>query len=230
FGGVYSAWLYAERCNAWPELLKSWPQIESAFTDFTYKNPNFGLKPELYFNRYFSSLLALWAIASRAEHSNLAAQSQALFGKATPTLMQWWKDAGSTLTNFNGSQQLDPFIGKGDKLSWAVFPHRHKLAIFQDLTPEIAKIVDGFAPEAAAQVWSTFTNLAPTWQLMGEERQYHFGENFVDTPDFALSAFQAYAFLQKPNRADLLNHVDIPFCKADLYHIQKLAIALEANK
>ncbi|HEY6229439.1 MAG TPA: hypothetical protein VI282_20130, partial [Verrucomicrobiae bacterium] len=159
FGGVYSAWLYAERCNAWPELLKSWPEIESAFTDFTNKNPTFGQKPELYFNRYFSSLIAFLMLAKETGHADRAAQAETLFSVATPTLMQWWKDAGSTLTNFNGSQQLDPFIGKGDKLSWAVFPHRHKLAIFQDLTPEIAKMVDGFAPEAAAQVWSTFTNV-----------------------------------------------------------------------
>jgi hypothetical protein len=169
-------------------------------------------------------------IAERAEHSEFAAKARALVATATPTLIQWWREAGSTLNTFEGSQQLDPFIGKGDKLSWAVFPHRHKLAIFQDLTPEIADIIRREEPEAAAQVWATFTNLAPTWHLQGEERQYHFGEDFVDTPDFALSAFQALAFVQKAKTAELLERVDIPFCKADLYHLQKLAIALEARK
>jgi hypothetical protein len=230
FGGVYSAWLFAERCDAAPQVLAAWPDFESAFNEFTEQNPNFGRKPELYFNRYFSSLIAFAKIADRANNHEFAAKSRALIRTATPTLVQWWRDAGTTLTNFNGSQQLDPFIGKGDKLSWAVFPHRHKLAIFQDLTPEISAIINTQAPEAAARVWSTFTNLAPTWYLMGEERQYHFGENFEDTPDFALSAFHAYAFLKKPKREDLLNRVDIPFCKADLYHIQKLAIALEVPK
>jgi hypothetical protein len=243
FGGVYAAELYAERCNAWPEVLKSWPEIQSAFTDFTNKNPNFGQKPELYFNRYLSSLIAYEKIAARMQslvmnsniaerstNSNFAAHAGSLTMTATPTLAQWWREADATLTNFNGSQQLDPFIQKGDKLSWAVFPHRHKLAIFQDMTPEIAEIIRREAPEAAAQVWSTFTNLAPTWHLQGEERQYHFGENFVDTPDFALSAFQALAFVQKAKTAELVDRVDIPFCKADLYHLQKLAIALEAAK
>lgn len=243
FGGVYAAWLYAERCEAWGGLLKSWPEIQSAFSDFTNKNPHFGQKPELYFNRYLSSLIAYEKIAGRmqsivmnsgiverSKDSDFAASARALIATSTPVLAQWWRDAGTTLTTFNGSQQLDPFIGKGDKLSWAVFPHRHKLAIFQDITPEIAEIIRREAPEAAARVWSTFTNLAPTWHLQGEERQYHFGENFVDTPDFALSAFQAFAFVQKADSRTLLNHVDIPFCRADLYHLQKLAIALEANR
>jgi hypothetical protein len=157
-------------------------------------------------------------------------KSRAVIEAAKSTLIQWWKEAGATLTNFNGVQQLDPFIGKGDKLSWAVFPHRHKLAIFQDMTPEIGAMIRDEAPEAAAQVWATFTNLAPTWRLQGEERQYHFGENFVDTPDFSLSAFQAFAFVQKAGVPELLNRIDIPFCHADLYQIQKLAIALEAGK
>jgi hypothetical protein len=253
FGGVYSAYLYAQRCDT-PILIGSWAQIQSSFNDFENKNPNFGEKPELYFNRYLASLIAYEKIAAHVANSfkhasaygdsrgssalrqitnetlSAVTKSHALIERAKPTLIAWWRDAATTLTNFNGSQQLDPFIQKGDKLSWAVSPHRHKLAIFQDLTPEIAAIISAQAPEAAAQVWATFTNLAPTWHLMGEERQYHFGENFVDTPDFALSAFQAYAFTQKPNRNDLLNRVDIPFCRADLYHIQKLAIALETQK
>jgi hypothetical protein len=242
FGGVYSAYLYAERCNAWPEVLKSRAEIEAAFRDFIQTNPTFGQKPELYFNRYFASLIAFRKIvnhdamqkaiilnakiAPRESEPGLDMKARELIDLATPTLIQWWRDAGTTLTNFSGSSELDRFIQKGDKLSWAVFPHRHKLAIFQDMTPEIAAIIRAQAPEAAAQVWATFTNLAPTWHLVGEERQYHFGENFVDTPDFSLAAFEAFAFLRQPGPREILSRVDIPFCRADLYHIQKLAIAL----
>jgi hypothetical protein len=242
FAGVYSAWLYAQRSKDSKSLNKWWPEIRSAYNDFTNSNPNFGTKPELYFNRYLASLIAVQKISddllALMLHTDIDPQTilseyhvaaRPQIQRSTETLLQWWREAGTTLTNFNGSQQLDPFIQKGDKLSWAVFPHRHKLAIFQDMTPEIATIIRAQAPEAAPQVWSTFTNLAPTWHLQGEERQYHFGENFVDTPDFALAAFQTLAFVNKADTASLLNHVDIPFCQADLYHLQKLALALEAK-
>jgi len=62
---------------------------------------------------------------------------------------------------------------------------------------------------------------------MGEERQVHFGENFVDPPDFAMSAFRALAWLKQPSPEDLARRVDLPFCRADLDYLTKLAIALE---
>ena len=226
FGGVYSAWLYAERCNAWDQVTNAWLEIESAFNDFTQKNPNFGNSPELYFNRYLASLLAFEAIAKRSGRSADAAH--VLSEKAFERLVDWWKEAGTTLTTFNGSSQLDPFIGKGDCLSFAVFPHRHKIALFHDLTPEIAAVIRQRAPEAAEKVWSAFENLCPTWFRVGGERQYHFGENYIDTPDLALDGFAALAWIRR--NKDLRDYVDRPFCKADLYHIQKLAIALEAAK
>jgi len=66
----------------------------------------------------------------------------------------------------------------------------------------------------------------PTWHLMGEERQVHYGENFVDPPDFALDAFKAFAWLRDASAQELAQRVDIPFCRADLSCITKLALAV----
>ncbi len=94
---------------------------------------------------------------------------------------------------------------------------------------QAAAIVKAKAPEAVEKVWAAFETLCPTWYLVGEERQVHFGENFVDPPDFALNAFKAFAWLRGAKPAELAARVDIPFCKADLAHLTKLAIALEAR-
>ena len=135
-----------------------------------------------------------------------------------------------TLRVFSTSSELNPFIGKGDGIFLEVAPHRHKLALFQDLTPEVAALVRRHAPDAVEQVWRTFTALCPTWALTGEERQVHFGENFVDTPDFAQSGFKALAWLNQAPRDDLARRVDLPSCRADLYHVTKLALALNAGQ
>jgi hypothetical protein len=111
----------------------------------------------------------------------------------------------------------------------AVAPHRHKLALFEDLTPEIAALVRGKNREAVRQVWQTFAALCPTWHLAGEERQVHFGENFLDPPDFALSGFKALAWLQQASGDELSRHLDLPFCRADLYYLTKLSLAIEAK-
>lgn len=230
FGGIYSVWLYAERCKAWPTVIDRWPEIEAQFQSFKKENPKFGEKPELYFNRYFASLIALADIAENAQQPKVSFEAQRMIQNISETLVQWWNDAGATLTSFNGSSELDSFIGKGDKFSFAVFPHRHKIALFKDLTPEIGDMVRGRAVEASDQVWKQFSSLYATWPVQGEERQVHFGENFVDTPDLALGGFEALAFVQKGSSSALLKKVGEPFCKGDLYYIEKLALALDAPR
>lgn len=116
---------------------------------------------------------------------------------------------------------------KGDGISFAVAPHRHKLALFQDLTPEVAALVKAKAPDALAEVWETFSLLYRTWPLVGEERQVHSGENFVDPPDLALGGFKALAWLRNGSAEELAKNVDLPLCRADLYYITKLAVGLE---
>ncbi|MCZ7637202.1 MAG: hypothetical protein M5U12_14935 [Verrucomicrobia bacterium] len=108
-------------------------------------------------------------------------------------------------------------------------PHRHKIALFRDLTPAVATRLQTAAPDAVTTVWTTFRQLCPTWWLLGEERQIHFGENFVDPPDFALDAFRVLRWLHPAPADELARRLDLPWCRADLYHVLKLAWWLEAE-
>jgi hypothetical protein len=143
--------------------------------------------------------------------------------------MAWWKRAaeGGTLASFKGAGELDPFIGKGDAISFRIAPHRHKVALFHVLTPEVAALVRSQAPDAVERVWAVFDALYATWPLMGEERQVHYGENYLDPPDLAMGAFAALAWLKEGRPGELAKCVDLPFCRADLFYLRKLAITLE---
>ena len=231
FGNLAAIALYAERCGEENFVLEKWPQLKSAFEDFTRLGWRLDApKGDLFANRYLGSLLAMNRLAEKARDPSTAERAKSMADDTASALLDWWKRAaaGGTLTSFNKASELDPFIGKGDGISLAVAPHRHKLALFQDLSPEVASLVLAGAPEAAKQVWTTFRTLCPTWDLMGEERQVHFGENFVDPPDFALSSFRALAFLERAPADELSRRTDLPFCRADLYHLIKLAITLDA--
>lgn len=232
FGNVYSVWFYAKRCGEWARVLKSWPQIKASFDDFAKSGWRLdGSKGDLHANRYAASLTAFVRIAERAGDAAAAKAAAALENETNQALAAWWRSAADrgTLTNFQGSSELDPFIGKGDAISFRVAPHRHKLALFRDLTPEVARIVQTKTPEAVAKVWSTFEVLYATWPCVGEERQVHFGENFVDPPDLAMSGFAALAWLRNAPQDELARQIDLPFCRADLYSITKLAVTLEAR-
>ena len=48
----------------------------------------------------------------------------------------------------------------------------------------------------------------------------------MDGPDFGLAAFQALAWLRKAPPDVLMKRIDMPFCRADLAHLYRMAIAL----
>ena len=227
FCGVYAACLYAERCGEEERLRAAWPQIKSSFEDFAKS-----WKPEraLRTNRCLSSLIAFSKLAARLEDAEAAKRAGVLAEETAATLAAWWKAAAekSTLRVYKNIEELDKFIGKGDDgLFFRIIPHNHKMALFADLTPEVAAIVRRDAPEAAAKVWKTFESLCATWWLAGEERQVHYGENFIDPPDFARDAFAAAAWVGRTEKEVLVRRVDQPFSQADLTYIRKIAIALD---
>jgi len=137
FANTYSAWLYSQRCDEWKRVQQAWPEVKAAFEDFLKSNWRLdSAKGDLYANRYLASLLALDRMASVVGDAETANRARAMADSTTEALIAWWQRAGSsgTLTNFNGTGQLDPFIGNGDAISFRVAPHRHKIALFQGLT------------------------------------------------------------------------------------------------
>ena len=230
FGNIYAVWLYANRCNEEATVTNDWPQLKAAYESFC--NSNWKLdraRGDVFANRYLASFLAFASIAQSVGDLETSRHARARADETLTALVQWWQHAASegTLQTFAKSAQLDPFIGKGDAIFLALAPHRHKLALFQDMTPEVAALLRAKAPEAIDKVWRTFQTLCPTWNLMGEERQVHFGENFVDSPDFALSGFKAFVWLKEATTTELTHKIDLPFCRADLSYLTKVALTLE---
>ena len=207
-----------------------WPQIKESYDAFGKTNWRLdGARGDLFANRYLASLLALAHIAEKAGDPETARRATAHAEQTAEALAAWWKRAAEsgTLTTFRGPGELDPFLGKGDGISFRVAPHLHKVALLRDLTPEAAALMKDKAPGAIARVWTIFETLYRTWPLTGEERQVHFGENHVDPPDLALGGFQALAWLKDASSAELARRLDLPFCRADLFHLVKLALCLE---
>jgi hypothetical protein len=232
FGNTWAIRLYAENCAEWPRVIDAYPEIKRTFEDWRAArwalDPN---KGDLYANRYLSSLQGFAEIAERAKDRRSADEAARLFDQTAQALLAWWKKASDqgTLREFKGSGELDPFIVKGDSFSFRIAPHRHKLALIHELTPGVAGLIREKSPEAFNEFWKIFSELYATWSYVGEERQVHSGENFIDPPDLAMDGFKASAWLQRGESAQLLPKIDIPFCKADLFYIMKLTIALEAG-
>ncbi|MGQ9525244.1 MAG: outer membrane protein assembly factor BamB family protein [Armatimonadota bacterium] len=229
FGGMYAVALYADRCGERRSVLEQWPMLKQTFSSFM--ESGWALDPEkgdLNANRYLASLLAfsnLAAQAGDAEARRLAVTAARLVQDA---LLAWWDRAGSLqMPGVGGVAELDRFIGSGNALFLRLRPHRAKLGLFHGLTPKVAALVRSRRLAEVRNVWTLFARLCPTWYLVGEERQVHYGENYLDPPDFAMSAFRAYAWLCGAGGKELAARTDIPFCRADLYYLTKLSIAAD---
>lgn len=231
FGNLYAVSLYAQRCGDWERVRSSWQRIRACFEDFRATdwrlNPAHG---DLLANRYIASLRAFAQLAEKEGDVKVAEQAKSALEQNAGALLAWWKRSAErmTLPVIPNITAWDEFINRGDALFFSIRPHRAKLALFHDLTPEVAAIVKSHAPDAVEKLWNAFERLCPTWHLVGEERQVHYGENFIDPPDFALAAFKALAWLRDPKASALRNRVDIPFCRADLSYIVKLSLVQES--
>jgi len=230
FGNVYAVWLYAQRCGEWDRVAGAWQQLSRCFRSFVKSKWTLDpTKGDLHANRYLASLIAFGHIAEKTGHAEGVREVRSAVLELADTLAAWWQHSAerSVMPTFRNIKEWDSFIRKGDGLLFKVVSHRAKIALFQDLTPEVAGLIKARAPDASATIWRTFETLCPTWHLAGEERQVHFGENFVDPPGFALGAFRALASLRDASFEELASRVDIPFCRADLAYVTKLALALE---
>ena len=230
FGNLYVIRQYAETCNEWERVRVAWPQLRECYRDFSKQNWN--LDPErgdLFANRYIASLMAFAEIAEKMDERDLAQEARLHTDKNLQALLVWWRRAADQcrLRVYRDISEWDHFLSHGDALFYSIRPHHAKIALFRDLTPEIATFVRDKVPEAANRVLGVFEALCSTWFFAGEERQVHVGENLYDTPDFSLNAFRAMAWL-KPRPVPLTQYVDLPMCRGDLCFIIKLAIALQS--
>lgn len=227
FDNIYAILLYAERCGEWERVKRSWAQIKRSFEDFKRRKEG-----KVMINRHLASLIAFQKIAERVGDWQAREEARREADMMIPELVEWWEKSKEEvkLPIFQNIGEWDEFIGSGDSLFFSIHPHRAKLALFQDLTPEVASLIMSKVPFAFERIWQTFQILCPTWYLVGEERQVHYGENFLDPPDFPLSAFKAEAWLKGVSREELASKLDLPFCKADLYFIIKIAILLSRGK
>lgn len=231
FGNLYAVWLYATRCRQTERVLASWQQVLQCVEQFESTGWQLeGTRGHLYANRYASAWFALQQLAKQTGDSALTERARRQYERIIDALAEWWQLAAREAelpTFYKDIARWDEFIGKGDRLFFVVFPHRAHIALLADIVPEVAEVVRARAGEAVQRVWTMFQTLCPTWHLAGEERQVHYGENFVDLPRFSLDAFRACKWLARARAVDLRGRVDVPLCRADVYHIQKVALSLE---
>lgn len=103
--------------------------------------------------------------------------------------------------------------------------HNFKLARYCGLTAEIGLAVQTHGNGIAARRLKSFREQRPTWYMAFGDRMIG-GENYTTPLHFSRALFAAAAWIEQRPVEELFTFLDIPWCKGDLYFMEKCAIAL----
>jgi len=103
--------------------------------------------------------------------------------------------------------------------------HNAKIPRYVDLTPEVAAFVAHHAGERFAYHVGGLDRQLPVWYQAWGERMIG-GENFISPPHLARGLFAALADGLETDAEYLARKLDQPWCRADLYYIEKLTAIL----
>ncbi len=111
-------------------------------------------------------------------------------------------------------------------------PNRlHAAAVYRyrSLTPQVSRCIGQLAGESLNRNVSDLTTGLPLWYQAFGERMIG-GENYISPPEFSRGLFAALADGLNTDGVKLANFVDQPWCKADLYYIEKLVATLRNSQ
>jgi len=105
--------------------------------------------------------------------------------------------------------------------------HHYKLAQFGYFHPDVVRIFSEEERTVAAKRLSAFRDERPGWWMAFAER-FVGGENYITPPHLSHALFVGAALLEQVDAKTLSNWIDVPWCEADLYFIEKCTLALRA--
>jgi hypothetical protein len=103
--------------------------------------------------------------------------------------------------------------------------HHAAIPRYLNLTPEIGRLLADHAGEALKTNLDDLNRQLPVWYQAWGERLIG-GENYISPPGLARGLFLAAAYGGWASPEKLTRYLDQPWCKGDLYYIEKLTAAL----
>jgi len=105
--------------------------------------------------------------------------------------------------------------------------HNFKLARYCDLVPEVAALLRAHDGGLAAERLRSFREARNGWFMAFGDRLIG-GENYTNPLHFPRALFAGAALIEQLPQDELLRFTDVPWCKGDIYFIEKCALALGA--
>jgi hypothetical protein len=101
---------------------------------------------------------------------------------------------------------------------------------WRHLTPEIGRLCAAYTKKIHQNLMDVYVDYhRPTWYLAWNVETMWRNECPFSFPTVAAEVFAARALIHGEPAEKLARYLDIPWCKADLFYIQKLILTIEAH-
>lgn len=201
---LYPLWLWAHVSGDWKHIEDNWKQLRT----FADRQPN--KMEEDCRNGHLAGLIAYCRIAAHVND----------------------REALVTALNLTRSALRDrlayEFAHPNGGLISQVPVSRSILARWRHLTPEVGRFLATYAGPTHRHLMDVYVDYhRPTWFLAWGVESMWRNESAFALPTMANEIFTARVWVLAEPPEKLARFIDLPWCKADLFHIRKLVLCME---
>lgn len=202
---LYPLWLWAHTTDDWSPLERDWPNLRS----LVERAPN--KMEEDCRNGHLAGLMACGRLAHRM-------QDKETEEKAVKAVRQAMRD-----------RLLFELAHTRGGLIWQVPRLRSAFSRWHFLTPEVGRLLSLHTGAIHRELMSLYVDHhRPTWWLAWNIETMMRNECPYEFPTMSAEVFAARRWILAEPPEKLAAFLDLPWCKADEYYIQKLAMTLDA--
>lgn len=211
---LYAVWSYAHHGDRWDRVLDKVDAVGESFRALDkgqFRFDHHGTRDEAErLNEQIAGVLAAARIFKRAGRQSEMEQALTLFAEmATHRVHHERADTWLIRPTRTASKGL----------------HQAKVPRYVGLTPELGAMLRQHAGEPLERNVRALMRGLPVWYQAWGERMIG-GENYISPPHLARGVFMALADGCGASPEELAAKLDQPWCKADLYYIEKLTAIL----
>ncbi len=213
---LYALWACAHYANAWPKVLAQQDEIARIFGEFVQKPLAFNHDDEKtdaaqHLNARIAGTIGYIRIMNKAHRDD----------RIAPAIERLREMLTERIHHERADSRLIRYTDNGH----GNYRHNAKIPRYVDLTPELAAFVARLAKDKFTYHVKGLDKQLPLWYQAWGERMIG-GENYVSPPHLSRGLFVALADGLQTTPRQLAKKLDQPWCRADLYYIEKLSAIL----
>ena len=216
--GVYAFWAFCYYAEALEVAKTNWPAVKARVEPLLQEDYRFDVQRRDYgrdeSERLNGDLAGLIGF-TRLARTNGDVEAQTRGREAVRRLLELRVNL----------ERVNPKINEKTVASKSL--HISKLTRYSSLMPEVGEAATRWSSGLAAARLTKFRETRNSWHLAFGDRMIG-GENYTNPLHFSRALFSGAVFVEQIPAAKLLELIDVPWCKGDLYFIEKCAYGLWA--